>query len=349
MKQYLRPVALLYGSDAALSRATGKAGALGGGAIGFAGVELIERDRRSLKRDYLSYMQARGSGDAVLCALLDEIERPRAALSGLEGSPPFVMGIVNVTPDSFSDGGEHEDPQEAIVFARDLIRDGADILDIGGESTRPGAEPVPVQVELDRVLPIIHALEDIHAPISIDTRKAAVMDDAVAAGARIINDVTALSYDADSLKVAAKLKCPVILMHALSDPLTMQNEPRYDNALLDIYDYLSERIDACQAAGIEKSRLIADPGIGFGKTVQHNLELLQGFSLFHGLGVALGLGTSRKGFIGIVSGVEAPQQRLAGSLASALTGAAQGAHILRVHDVAQTAQALAVHRAISAV
>lgn len=346
MAPYIHPTALLYGGEAARALAGGLAGRLAGGPIGFAQVELIEGDRNAPKHRVFDYRAARAIKDSAVRARLDAIEAPRADVAGLSGSGPFVMGIVNVTPDSFSDGGEHEDPKNASDFARSLIAQGADIVDIGGESTRPGAQPVPTDLELQRVLPVIADLAGAGAPLSIDTRKPEVMRKAVAAGAAMINDVSALCFDEISLATAAQLNVPVIMMHTGGAPATMQDDPRYDNVLLDIYDYFASRVAACENAGLDKALLIADPGIGFGKTTAHNLELIRGFGLFHGLGVALALGTSRKGFIGAVTGVDQPRQRLPGSLVSVLAGADRGAHILRVHDVAETVRALAVKQAI---
>jgi dihydropteroate synthase len=257
------------------------------------------------------------------------------------------MGIVNVTPDSFSDGGSFASAKDAIDHALRLEAEGADILDVGGESTRPGAEPVSVEEELRRVLPVIEGLAGrTRARISIDTRKAEVMQRALAAGARIINDVAALSYEPACLEVAAISKAPVILMHAQGDPRTMQAAPRYDDCLLDVYDWLGARIEACEAAGIARACLVADPGIGFGKTLAHNLELLAGLTLLHGLGVPLLLGASRKSFIGALTGEKSAGARLPGSIAAALAGAAQGVQILRVHDVAETRQALTIWEAM---
>jgi len=339
-------MALTYGHDAVQAKVAGVAGLLGGGPIGFAGLELIEGRGLKSKRQVLSFAQAQASAEGAIQTALRNIQAQRASLPGLEGAGPFVMGIVNVTPDSFSDGGEHEDPSQAADFALSLIAQGADIIDIGGESTRPGAQTIPEAVELARVMPVIEGLAHAHVPLSIDTRKADVMTQAIGAGAHIINDVTALTYDEESLAAAARLNVPVILMHALDKPQTMQDDPQYDDVLLDIYDYLEQRIIACEAAGLDRSQLYVDPGIGFGKTTAHNLSLLRGMSLFHSLGTGICLGTSRKGFIGAVSGEVEPQNRLSGSLASLLTGVAQGVQILRVHDVAETVQALAVYKAV---
>jgi dihydropteroate synthase len=252
------------------------------------------------------------------------------------------MGIVNVTPNSFSDGGRYLDSGAAIAHALQLESEGADILDIGGESTRPGAQQVDTEEECRRVLPVIAAIASrARIPVSIDTRKAGVMLRAADAGARIINDVSALTHDPGSLAAAAKTGLPVILMHAQGDPRTMQDDPRYDDVVLDVYDWLEARIAVCEQAGIPRERLIVDPGIGFGKTLAHNLSLLAGLSTFHGLGCPVLLGASRKTFIGKLLGVP-PGERLPGSLAAALIGADQGVQIVRVHDVAATRQALAV-------
>ncbi|MEN3951586.1 dihydropteroate synthase [Iodidimonas sp. SYSU 1G8] len=259
---------------------------------------------------------------------------------------PLVMGVLNVTPDSFSDGGRYLSVDAALVQARRLIGEGADILDVGGESTRPGAEPVPVDEELRRVVPVIEALRDCGVPVSVDTRRATVMRAALEAGAAILNDVSALTADPGSLPVAAASGAPVVLMHALGDPRTMQDDPRYDDVVGEVHDYLAARIETCVSAGIARDRLIVDPGIGFGKTLEHNLALLRSLGRFHALGCPLLLGVSRKSFIGRLAGGVPADARLAGSLAGALAGVLHGVHILRVHDVADTRQAIAVWQAI---
>ncbi|MBX9590180.1 MAG: dihydropteroate synthase [Hyphomonadaceae bacterium] len=252
------------------------------------------------------------------------------------------MGIVNVTPDSFSDGGRYLTADAAIAHALELEAEGADILDIGGESTRPGSEPIDIEAECRRVLPVIEGLAGrVRVPVSIDTRNGEVMRRAVEAGARIINDVSALGHDPMALAVAAASGLPVILMHAQGDPKTMQHNPTYEDVVLDVFDALGARVAACERAGIPRQRLIVDPGIGFGKTLAHNLALLGSLTIFQGLGCAVLLGASRKSFIGKLTGAQAGD-RLPGSLAAALIGVAQGVQILRVHDVAATRQALAV-------
>lgn len=257
------------------------------------------------------------------------------------------MGIVNVTPDSFSDGGQTPTATQAIERARSFLGQGADILDIGGESTRPGAIPVSIDEEINRVIPVIEALADEGACVSVDTRNAPVMAAAIKAGAAIVNDVTALQGDEQSLGVVASSTVSVVLMHMQGDPRTMQETPQYEDVVGEVGGYLITRINACEQAGLPKERIAIDPGIGFGKSLKHNLELLRNLGAFAGLGCPLVLGVSRKSFIGRLSGEDDAAKRLAGSLAAGLYGIAHGASILRVHDVAQTRQALDVWAAIS--
>jgi len=263
-------------------------------------------------------------------------------------SPPAIMGILNATPDSFSDGGTV--PQGAMAARVEaLIDEGADILDIGGESTRPGAETVPVEEEWARIAPALEAATGHRAVVSVDTRKAAVARRALATGARMFNDVSALTYDPDSMAVAQEYAAAggaVCLMHALGDPKTMQTDPHYDDVVREVRDYLAARVRACEAAGIARTALIVDPGIGFGKTLAHNLTLLRNLGALREIGCRVLLGASRKGFIGALSGEKDAARRMPGSLAVALHGARQGADILRVHDVAETVQALAVDTAL---
>ncbi len=316
----------------------------------FAAVEVIERDGKTAKRRLSALGDAfeRDWGRHTLAAsdLIAAIQEPRSRLSGLSLERPRIMGIVNVTPDSFSDGGMFSSADAAIDHGLRLVEEGADILDIGGESTRPGAETVPVDEELSRVLPVIEGLRaKTDARISIDTRKAEVMRQAAAAGVDILNDVSALTYDRDSLAVAAETGLPVILMHAQGDPKTMNDNPEYTDVVLDVFDFLERRITACEAAGIPKSKLVADPGIGFGKHLHHNVAVMAGLSLYHALGVPVLLGASRKKLIDNICDVPSPGDRVPGSLAAVLAGAAQGVQIVRVHDVAATRQALAIWQA----
>jgi dihydropteroate synthase len=262
---------------------------------------------------------------------------------------PLVMGVINVTPDSFSDGGHHATMEAARDHGLALAAAGADILDVGGESTRPGATPVPVDEELARVLPVIESLRAATAiPISIDTRNPAVAAAAIAAGASAWNDVSALSHAPDSLDIAVALQVPVILMHALGDPQTMQNAPAYRDVTGEVLNHLVSRFGAAVRAGLPPSHILVDPGIGFGKTLEHNLTLLGDLKRLVALGRPLVLGVSRKRFIAHIDGGDpATDARLGGSVAAAIWGASQGAAIVRVHDVHDTLQALKVWRAIN--
>ncbi|TVR82799.1 MAG: dihydropteroate synthase [Rhodospirillales bacterium] len=257
------------------------------------------------------------------------------------------MGVVNVTPDSFSDGGEALNPAAAIARGFALAEQGADIVDVGGESTRPGAAPVPEDVELSRVVPVIHKLSRAGIRVSVDTRHASVMAAALDAGAVVVNDVTALTGDARALPLVAGSAASVVLMHMQGDPGTMQRAPRYDDVVADVRRWLQRRVDACTAAGIPPSRIAVDPGIGFGKTVDHNVWLLAGLPALRELGCAVVIGVSRKSFIARLSRGEPVKQRLGGSLAAALWAIGHGADIIRVHDVNVTRQALAVWHAIA--
>ena len=272
----------------------------------------------------------------------------RADIAGLSMDTPRIMGILNVTPDSFSDGGLFNAPKAALAHALDMITAGADIIDIGGESTRPGAQTVDNADEINRTAPVIAAIRaGSNVPISIDTRKADVALAALNAGATLVNDVAAMSYDAEMAAMTAKSGAPICLMHASGDPETMQNDPKYDNVLLDVYDFLAARVAEAEAAGIPRDLIVIDPGIGFGKTLEHNLTLLRGLSLFHGLGCPILLGASRKRFIGTIGQAPEARDRTAGSVAVALHGIAQGVQILRVHDTFETSQAMRLQLAMA--
>ena len=259
---------------------------------------------------------------------------------------PKLMGIVNVTPDSFSDGGLYLDPEAAVAHGEQLVADGAEILDVGGESTRPGAAPVDVEEELRRVIPVIEGLQGVGPCISVDTSKAQVAAAALEAGAGIVNDVTALRGDGEMAAVCAGRGATVVLMHMLGEPRTMQEDPRYGDVVEDVKGFLAERLEVAVAAGIGEERVWLDPGIGFGKTLAHNMELLRRLGELRGLGRPLVVGTSRKSFIGKVDGSPA-DRRLGGTIASSVLAAAEGADVLRVHDVAEMRQALAVATAIA--
>jgi dihydropteroate synthase len=326
---------------------------LAGGPLAFSALEVLERSPGgTLRRTIgLGELFERDWGRSTLDAadLVEAIRSPRARLAGLSLDRPRLMGIVNVTPDSFSDGGRHNSTEAAITHGLALAEEGADILDVGGESTRPGSDTVALDDELRRVIPVIEGLRaKTDKLISIDTRKAEVMRRAADAGADILNDVSALTHDPAALDVAAETGLPVMLMHAQGDPKTMNDDPQYSDVVLDVFDFLEQRIRACVSAGIPKSRLIADPGIGFGKHLHHNVAVLAAMSLYHGLGVPVLLGASRKKLIGQISNVEDPRKRVPGSIAAALHSISQGVQIVRVHDVADTRQAVAVWEAAQA-
>ncbi len=253
---------------------------------------------------------------------------------------PRLMGVVNVTPDSFSDGGEYLDPVAAIRHGLELVGDGAEILDVGGESTRPGAEPVEEAEELRRVVPVVEGLAG-KATVSVDTSKAAVAAAAIEAGAAIVNDVTALGGDPGMAGLCADRQVGVVLMHMPGNPRTMQDDPTYEDVVDDVKRYLAERVEAAVAAGVDEQRIWLDPGIGFGKTLEHNLELLRRLGELRELGRPLVVGTSRKSFIGKIDG-SGVSDRLGGTIASSVLAAAGGADVLRVHDVSEMAQALRV-------
>lgn len=255
---------------------------------------------------------------------------------------PWIMGILNVTPDSFSDGGQNWRLEDALATAERLIAEGADILDVGGESTRPGAEPIPPEEQIQRVVPVIRAIRSLWAgPISIDTRQAAVAEAALNAGANWINDISAMRDDPAMVKLAAEQKCTIVLMHMQGAPGTMQENPRYEDVVTEVAMFLKERADYAQSCGIKSGNIILDPGIGFGKSVEHNLSLLRRLSEVVGLGLPVLVGASRKSFIGHITGASVGD-RLAGSLICALRAVEAGASIVRVHDVGPTRQALAV-------
>ena len=344
-KLYLRPIGFLYGPPADAAVEDGLALPLAGGPIAFTAAVLIEGDPTSSQRRLFTAHALKEARDADLNAVLARVMRPRPPFAGLSLARPVLMGIVNVTPDSFSDGGLYDETEGAITHAAELASEGAAIVDIGGESTRPGSDPVEHDEELSRVVPVLEGLNGFQAVISIDTRKASVAKAAAKAGAKILNDVSALSYDPACLDVAAETGLDVVLMHAQGEPKTMQDNPTYDDVVLEVFDYLEARIEACEAAGIGRARIAADPGLGFGKTLAHNLALLANLSLFHGLGVPILVGASRKRFIGGVGQGKDPKTRDPGSHAAAVASASQGVQILRVHDVAGSRQALEVWRA----
>ena len=353
---WLRPLGLLCGQAAREAVAAGLARPLAGADLAFSLVMALGLgfDRRLASvtapiaelEGWLAGPGARFAGPTR--ERLARLSTPRPPWASFALNRPLVVGVLNVTPDSFSDGGCWFDVERSVAHGRALAAAGADIIDVGGESTRPGAAELPQGEEIGRVEGIVRALAKDGAVVSIDTRHKAVMERALAAGARIVNDVSALTHDPSSLAYVARSKAPVVLMHMRGEPQTMQREPVYDSPLVEVLEYLDARIAACTAAGIARERVVVDPGIGFGKLVPHNLELLGGIGAFHALGCRLMLGVSRKSMIARLSRGESPDARLPGSLAAALFAVQQGIQILRVHDVAETRQALALWGAIAA-
>ncbi len=339
MTRYLIPRGLISGPAAARAVEAGFALPLAGGPLAFATVEAVERaDGQEGRRRPLDLASAR----TFAPQRLDRLVASRAPWAGFDLKRPLIMGVLNVTPDSFSDGGDFADAATAIDHGRAMLAAGADIIDVGGESTRPGARPVSPAEEAARVLPVVRALAEVGAVVSIDTRHALVMDEAVKAGAGIINDVTALTGDPDSGRVAAQSGAAIVLMHMLGEPQTMQQDPRYADVTCDLVDYFEARLAALSVLGLARERIVIDPGIGFGKKDPHNLRLLDELAAFHCFGCPVLLGASRKSFIGRLSRGEAPKQRLAGTLAAHQIGFERGVQIVRVHDVAEAYQARAI-------
>ena len=340
MRTLLRPTAFVdspFGSD-------GKVARLAGGMSWFAAVELITVEgRRRVSTELVPVERIEDRFDKEMAAQWEALTASRPPLQlgdrTVRLDQPQAMGIVNATPDSFSDGGQFVDASAAAEA-------GAAIVDVGGESTRPGARSIWEGDEIERVAPVIRQLAAAGTAVSCDTRKADVMTAAVEAGARMINDVSALTYDARSAGVAASLNIPVVLMHHQGDPQTMQDDPRYDDVLVEIYLWLEERIEAAVEAGVRREHILVDPGFGFGKNVGHNLELMNGLALFHSLGHPLVVGASRKRTIGALSGEAPADKRIGGSIVLAVKALEQGAQIVRVHDVFETVQAIRVWRGL---
>jgi dihydropteroate synthase len=347
MRTLLRPTGFVdspFGHD-------GKVARLAGGLNWFASVELLSIEgARRVSSELVPVEGIESRFDDVMASDWAALTGARAPLMlgsrTIRLDQPQVMGILNATPDSFSDGGLYADAGAAAAAGSDMAAQGAAIIDVGGESTRPGAKPVWEGDEVERVVPVIKQLAASGAAVSIDTRKASVIEAALGAGARLVNDVSALTFDPRSADVVAAAGVPVVLMHHQGAPESMQDAPRYDDVLVEVYLWLEERIAAAVAAGIDRNKILVDPGIGFGKSIAHNLELMNGLALFHGLGCGIVLGASRKRTIGALSNEAAADRRLGGSLALALKGVDQGAQIIRAHDVFETVQALRVWRGL---
>ncbi len=346
-RMLIRPTAFVdapFGHD-------GKVARLAGGLIFFTAVELlaVEGNRRvSAELAPVAGIEDRFDDD--LATQWAALTGPRQPLQlgdrTVRLDQPQVMAILNTTPDSFSDGGRFAEAGSAVEAGVQMASDGAAILDVGGESTRPGAQQVWAQDEIARVQPVIGRLAATGAAVSVDTRKSEVMAVAIEAGARMVNDVSALTFDPRSADVVAAAGVPIVLMHHLGSPETMQQDPQYEDVLIEVYLWLEDRVAAAEAAGIKRSNILLDPGFGFGKSVAHNLELMNGLALFHSLGCPLVVGASRKRTIGALSNEAPADQRLGGSIAFALKAVEQGAQIVRVHDVPETVQALRIWRGL---
>jgi dihydropteroate synthase len=341
----IRPTAFVdspFGHD-------GKVARLAGGLIWFAAVELIHVEgSQRVSGELVPVEGIEQRFDNDLAAQWEALTRARPALHLGERTvrldQPQVMAIVNATPDSFSDAGRFPDATAAAEAGADMAAEGAAIIDVGGESTRPGAKPVWEGDEIERIVPVIRQLAQGGAAVCADTRKADVMTAAIEAGGRMINDVSALTYDGRSAGIIAASHVPVVLMHHKGAPETMQDDPRYDDVLVEVFLWLEERIEAAQDAGIARDKILIDPGFGFGKKLAHNLELMNGLALFHSLGCPMVIGASRKRTIGALSGEAPADRRVAGSIAFAIKAIDQGVQIVRAHDVFETVQALRVWR-----
>lgn len=343
----IRPTAFVdspFGHD-------GKVARLAGGLCWFSAAELltIEGNKR-VAAELVAVEQLQARLDEDLSIQWERLTGDRGPLRLGERTirldQPQVMGIVNATPDSFSDGGQFADSSEATSAGARMSEAGAAIVDVGGESTRPGSKPVWEGDEIERVVPVIRQLASAGVAVSIDTRKADVMTAALAAGARMVNDVSALTYDLRSAEVVASAGVPVVLMHHQGKPETMQQNPVYEDVVVEVFLWLEERVAEAEEAGIARDRILVDIGFGFGKTVAHNLELMNNLALFHALGCPLVVGASRKRTIGALSNEAPPDERIGGSIALAMKAVEQGAQIVRVHDVPETVQALKIWRGL---
>ena len=347
MRTLLRPTGFVdspFGHDRKVAR-------LAGGLSWFAAAELIRvesHQRVSMELVSVEGIEDRFDDDmaAQWKALTDARTPLQLGERTVRLDQPQVMGIVNATPDSFSDGGRFSDASAAAEAGANMAAEGAAIIDVGGESTRPGASPVWEGDEIERVVPVIRQLTAGGVAVSVDTRKVDVMIAAFEAGARLVNDVSALTYDDRSAATVASAGFPVVLMHHQGPPETMQQDPRYDDALIEVYLWLEERIRAVEEAGIARDKILVDPGFGFGKNVGHNLELMNGLALLHSLGCPIVVGASRKRTIGALSAEAPVERRLGGSIAFALKAVEQGAQLIRAHDTFETAQALRIWRGL---
>ena len=324
---------------------------LGSSDYTFSSIRILYKEKSSVKSRIISLnelFKLSKTERLQISKQIKNIEISRKKIAGLRFSKPLIMGILNVTPDSFSDGGIYTSKKTAIDHVIKMIKSGADIIDIGGESTRPGSEKVKIEEELKRVLPILNNISNLKnkVPISLDTRKPEVMMKGLKKGVDIINDVSGLRYSRDTIPLLEKTKSPIVIMHSISTPKLMQKKISYRNVLIDIYNFLEKKINQCEKNNIDRSRIIIDPGIGFGKNLKQNLNLIKNISFFHSLGVSILLGASRKTFISKISKNALENERLGGSISSVIYALNQGVQIFRVHDVIETKQALDVYNKI---
>jgi dihydropteroate synthase len=349
-KIYVRPIGFSYGSNAFKLIKNKKALPICGNKnISFSQIEVIVRDSKNQYKilDISKINTLPKSLAPTVKKKIKNISSKRKKLLKLDLLKFHIFGVLNVTPDSFSDGGKFNSLNKAIKYSNQMMNHGASVIDIGGESTRPGSKFIPIKVEINRVIKIISKLKKYN--MSIDTRKSQVMIEAVKNGAKIINDVSALDFDKNSLSTVLKLRKPVILNHSQGTPDIMQNNPKYKNVLLDIYDYFEDKINQLTRLGFPKNYIILDPGIGFGKNLAHNLNLISNVGIFHTLGCPIMLGPSRKSFIGKIMKEKDSIDRLGGTLSAILTGYNQGVQFFRVHDIKQTYEALKVQEAINSI
>ena len=331
------PVGLLDGTGAKLAIENGKAQPLAGGTVAFTHCEVL--DLNTDRSDSVILPSTQMPADLTL------MTSQRQSFASHNLSKPLIMGVINVTPDSFSDGGDYAKQSDAINHVFNLVEAGADIIDIGGVSTRPGSSGVGIGEECARILPVIKAAVDAGVTVSVDSSRGETLRAAMGEGASIVNDVTALTGDPGAMAAVADTNASVVLMHMQGTPKTMQSRPSYRLASYDVFHWLKSRVDACLEAGIALHRIAVDPGIGFGKTDLHNMELLDRVGVFHGLGCAVMIGVSRKSFIGRIANVETPKARLPGTLAATAIALSRGVQIHRVHDVAAVRQAFAIWNA----
>jgi dihydropteroate synthase len=346
---YIRPLNFLYGKDASQHIQKKIAAPIcGNKLIAFTKIEIIYKDsKKSQLVDVSKISKLNYKNKDQVLRDLSNIKKKRNNILNLDVNQPVIMGVLNITPDSFSDGGKFYKTKSANQHAKMMLTQGAHIIDVGGESTRPGAQTISEKEECRRVIQTVKQISKIKkCAVSIDTRKSQVMKEAVKAGATIINDVSALDFDPNALLLVSKLKKPIILNHSQGTPETMQKNPNYQNVLIDIYDYFETKIKQLEKKGFPKSKIILDPGIGFGKNVEHNLTLMSKISFFHSLGCPLMLGPSRKSFIGKIMGKSDSISRLGGTISSVIIGANQGVQFFRVHDIIEIKEALSINSAL---